>query len=257
MSNTNKTTALLLTIIVAMSCLTLLTVKLANAQSPTPSVPEFSLKIVDYMAGGGLQIEIKNQPVIPNGHDTSGIFYDFRYKWHESASWYHPEPNPTEWKRQYISEIGTTGVTTMVGSPNSYYEKLGNTSSQELDLQIRAINGYQNTTFPFPPISIEPGDNPIIVVSASDWSPTQTITLPAYSVIPNQTSSPAPTSSITPVTPTQSPKESPTETPANGIPSTSFLLLTNAVALIVIVVLLAVIVALLLLMRHRKTAKVD
>jgi len=249
----SKGLALSLILIMAISTLSLMMAKPANAQTTTPSYPEFTLKIDNSMVGGGLQIEIQNQQIIPNGHSTAGIFYDFRYKWHESTNWYHPEPDPTIWQRQYIEEIGNTGVTTLVDSPNSYYEILGSTSSQQLDMQIRAINGYQNTTYPWvPPIGIEPGNNPIIIVSASEWSPTQTINLPASSVSPNPTSSPTQTSTTLPQTTTQTA----TEKPVGGIPSVSFLLLTNAVALIVIAVLLAVIIVLLLLMKHRKTSSV-
>ncbi len=46
MGKINKTFALFLTIIVAMSCLTLLTLKPINAQStPTPSAPQFTLQL--------------------------------------------------------------------------------------------------------------------------------------------------------------------------------------------------------------------
>jgi hypothetical protein len=146
-----------------------------------PSAPEFTLKLVDYMVGGGIETQIQNQPIIPNGHDSAGIFFDRRFKWHESTTWYHPEPDPTKWKRQYISQIGTTGVTTLVGSPNSYYEILGSTTSHQLDVQYRAINGYLNESVPFvPPIGIDPNDTPVVVVNTSEWSETVTINLPDY-----------------------------------------------------------------------------
>ena len=49
MGKIGKTFAIFLTLIVAMSCLTLLTVKPVNAQSiPKPSVPEFTLQIADH-----------------------------------------------------------------------------------------------------------------------------------------------------------------------------------------------------------------
>ena len=165
MNNKNLATVLILTI--AISSLSLIMVKPATAQTiPKPSVPEFTLNIVN----GDLLIEIQNQPFIPNGHELAGIFYDFRYKWHESANWYHPEPDPTQWKRQYIAEIGTTGFTRLADSPDKFQLILGDSNNLELDYQIRAINGYQNTSYPWvPPIGIEPGDNPIIVVSTSDW----------------------------------------------------------------------------------------
>ena len=157
MGANSKGLALLLIMVIALS--SPLIVQSSRAQSLTePSAPNFTLKIVDYMVGGGLEIEIQNQPIIQNGHDTAGIFFDFRYKWHESSSWYHPEPDPTKWERQYIAEIGTTGVTTLVDSPSSYYKILGSSNGHQLDYQVRTINGYSNTSVPFvPPIGIEPG----------------------------------------------------------------------------------------------------
>ncbi len=48
MGRIDKTSALFLTLIIAMSCLTMLAVQSANAQTiPKPSVPEFTLKYVD------------------------------------------------------------------------------------------------------------------------------------------------------------------------------------------------------------------
>jgi hypothetical protein len=185
-------------------------VNAVSAQSmPKPSAPEFTLKLVDYMVGGGIEIQIQNQPIIPNGHDSAGIFFDTRFKWHESTNWYHHEPDPTKWERQYISQIGTTGVTTLIGSPNGYYEILGNTTSHQLDVQYRAINGYLTEGVPFaPPIGVDPNDTPVVVVNTSEWSETVTITLPDYNP-ETDTTTPSPT-----INPTPTPI-SPTPTPSN------------------------------------------
>ncbi len=56
MGKIGRSFALLLITIITISSLTMLVVKPANAQSTTPSVPEFTLKILDSMVGGGLQI---------------------------------------------------------------------------------------------------------------------------------------------------------------------------------------------------------
>jgi len=207
----SRSLALLLITVSVLSSLVI--VNAVSVQSiPKPSVPEFTLKLVDYMVGGGIETQIRNQPIIPNGHDSAGIYFDTRFKWHESTNWYHPEPDPTKWKRQYISQIGTTGVTTLVGSSNSYYEILGNTTSHQLDVQYRAINGYLNESVPFaPPIGIDPNDTPVVVVNTSEWSETVTITLPdykpeTYTTTPSPTINPTPTPISTTPTPCNEPQ---------------------------------------------------
>jgi hypothetical protein len=244
---TGKSLSLILVLILVIPCASLL-FKPANAQTiPKPAVPEFTLKLVDYMEGGGLETQIKNQPIILNGHDTASIFYDRRIKWHESINWYHPEPDPTKWKRQYIAESGTTGVTTLVGSPNSYYEILGSSTSHQLDVQYRAINGYLNESVPFaPPIGIDPNDTPVVVVNTSEWSETVTITLPDYK--PETTTNPT-------VIPSTEPTESntsnyPTATP---VPSNEFTFFIT-VALIVISVFM-ILVFLFLIILYKKIQK--
>ena len=114
-----KTSALILTLIIAISCLTLLTVKPANAQTiPKPSVPEFTLKFVDHsydvppttttttdpytgkqttatQAGyrvynQSIYVVIKNQPFTPY-NDTNGHYinlaYAIHWKGHYGNSW--------------------------------------------------------------------------------------------------------------------------------------------------------------------------
>jgi hypothetical protein len=252
MGKTSKAFALILTILIVMSCLTILTVKPANAQSiPKPSVPEFTLNIVD----GSLLIEIQNQPIIPNGHDTAGIFYDFRYKWHESTNWYHPEPDPTKWRRQYIAEIGTTGITRLADPPNKFYIILGDSNSHELDYQIRAINGYQNTTYPWvPPIGIESGDNPVIIVNTSEWSETVTITLPDYKP---ETSTTTPKTTINPTTiPSGEPTASynPNTKTASPICSNDFIVLVTIALSIISAVLIVLVLFLILIYRKFEKA---
>lgn len=219
MGNIRTSFALVLIGIIAMSCLTLLTSNPANAQViPKLSIPEFTLKIVDSMVGGGLEVEVQNQYVIDNGHDYPWYFYDFRYKWHESDNWYHPEADPTK-KGQYVPESGTVGVTRIVVPLNRYYEILGNSNSHLLDMQIRVINGYANFTDPvIPPHGISFNDYPVIVVNTTDWSQIQTIEIPASSIPP---------------------------TPSPSVPELSWL---------IVVPLLLSAFAIAIITRHRKTA---
>lgn len=221
-----------LTLVAIILTTSLLIVKPVNCQS-TPTIPTLTLKLVDYMEGGGLEITVQNQPVIPNGHDSAWIFFDFKYKWHESAEWYHTEPDTTKWERQYIGERDATGTSRMVGSPNSYYQILGDTSSHQLDYQVRAINGYLDESVPFaPPIGIDPNDTPVVVVNTSEWSDTFTITLPDYKPLD---STPTPITTATPSTPNTS---TVSYIPSNDITTIKIILGVIATSLIVIAVLL-------------------
>lgn len=106
MGNTNKTYALILTLIIAMSCLTLLTVKPVNAQSlPKPSVPEFTAEFIpnyinttttDPYTGTNttttqnlstIKLTITNQQYSYSNGSTFGIYYNVRVKGHFGTSW--------------------------------------------------------------------------------------------------------------------------------------------------------------------------
>lgn len=307
MGRIGKTFALILTVTIVISCLTLLTVNPANAESiPKPSVPEFTLKYVDksynvpptygidpytgknvmtqagyYVKNASIEVIIKNQPFTAY-HNENGslvyLFYDIEAKGH-FENW-NPSSDASYWLKQNLSEeyplsfIGFsssqyTVETYGLGGDNAtvptyyggYDYTLNNISvGGQVDFRVQAIIGYStryNDTFvPGVPVGDPTDPNPrhyVFTGEISDWSQTQTITLPASSVLPHPTTSPAQTSSTSPIMPTLTP----TETSVSGNPSISFLQLTNTVALIVIAVLLAVIIVLLLLMSRRKTANLE
>ncbi len=120
MGKISKTLALLLTLIIAMSCLTLLTVKPTNAQTiPKPSVPEFTVTFVDrsytapitttqttdpfsgqqlthtsggqYVKNETVDIKIVNPPLtsvtLANG-TVEKMYYTIRTKGHFSDYWW-------------------------------------------------------------------------------------------------------------------------------------------------------------------------
>lgn len=172
---------------------------------PKPSVPEFTLQIVDY----GVQMAIQNQPIIPNGYDTADIFYNIRIKSHDSENWVNTTvPNPSQDIRGYIGEIGTSGSTVIQKDFNGINTLLGlSDDSHQIDYQVEAINGYLNTTPAYaPPIGFDPDSTPVIVVNTSGWSNTQTITIPgssaSLSTSPTSTPTETPMPPLTP-TPTQ------------------------------------------------------
>jgi hypothetical protein len=236
-----------ITLIIFFALAGLITIQFATSQTTKPSIPEFTLRIED----NGVQISIQNQPVIPNGQDDAGIFYDIRMKWHESTNWFHnTEPDPSKGIRGYVGEIGETGTTNIYVSANSYYEILGMSSSHQIDYQIRAINGYLNTTSQFvPPIGHDPNSTPVVIVDTSEWSDIHTIIVPNY-IPPTVT----PTPSTNPTTsPTTTLTAEPTEThstPPNS--ASSIMLAVITISLVVIVLLLTVIAYLLFFIRKRK-----
>jgi hypothetical protein len=253
MNNISKSFALLLTIIIAMSCLTVLMIKPTNAQTPTPSVPTFTMKLggnpvrvnttysLDSTTGqivpnvgytnqfSLLELTVKNQP------SYGSLYYNVRVKNHNSTYWQvvgwgDMAINPKQSADSDQTEIslnieGSWGQPTIVG--------------MQTDVQVQAMLGgfsFENNGFTM---------GNVFSGTTSSWSDIQTISVPSNIPL-SSSSTPIPTSS-------SSPTSTPTATSISSSPSTSFLLLTNIISLIVIAILLAVIIALLLLMRHRKT----
>ena len=227
----------------------------ALAQSDTPSVPKFTLKLTDDIVGGGIETEIVNQPIIDNGHRTAGIFYDRRFKWHEQNEWYNYQPDPEKWTRQYLGQIDSGGgVTRTTSSSNGYYEILGSTTTRKLDVQYRAINGYDKSEVASPPMfGYYPGDNPVIVVNMSEWSETVSIDLPEYR--PEVSSSFGPTNSMIP-TDTDRPGATATAntsgvtTPDESMLSGSLLAIITALVAFLAVAVIALIFALFLIYKR-------
>jgi len=282
MGSTSKIFALFLTIIFGMSCLTLLVVKPASAQTatlssiPTPSIPEFTLQLAGpaytvpttyYLNQSSGQIEaqigytnpysyvivkVKNQPFTPytdsSGHAIT-FYYDVRVKYHNQTA--------EGWHEVYMVYNGMTdsvGLPTQSGSEyTSLYvpiyngqEGVGTDYSipvgAQTDVQVDAMIGYVTEG------SLPPGVPPIggwpevFEGETSAWSSTQTVTVPANTPL---SPTPAPSSS------SSTPAITPTSTSAGSAPSSSSLLLITTVALVVIAFLLAVIIALLLYVRKR------
>jgi hypothetical protein len=247
MDKIGKTIALFLTLTIIVPCLTLLTINFVNAQTMSkPSVPEFTLELED----NWLKVTAQNQPIISNGHDGAGIFYDARFKWRES-DWPPSETNSKQ--GQFIREIDTSGTTNWMISINGFYELLGTSSSNQLDYQIRAINGYPNSgsMYSSPFGGVDPNSRPIIIIDASDWSNTQTITIPDNFISANSTS--ATSSSPPAITPTVMPTSIPTTTDTNSDSITLPFSIFTAIVIVAIVALFASVLSILVLMRHLKT----
>jgi hypothetical protein len=248
MGNINKTFALILTLIITLSCLILLSVKPVTAQAiPKPSVPEFTVKFTydsscatDYYFEKNetyrtIEFLIKDQPI-----DRNRLLYDIRVKkanttdnWQVfrfSAANYMGS-NQTEYNA--LLTLNLTKIVFAEGSPSIFYypQYYMHFDSGDLHVQIKAI--VAKYVFPAP-------DNPYAgyydVKAESDWSNTQTITVPERTASPSPTA-PLPTVNIGPHTPEAEP-----------FPTS---------VLVVALILLAVVIASVLLFRkHRKTVNV-
>lgn len=186
-------------------------VKPARAQSiPTPSVPEFSLKFVDnsydvpptatsttdlyngktttttipgyHVENLTIEVTIKNQPFPStlNGN-TSNLYYNVRIKGHFGEDWteqYHSYSTSGTLPPQSSSEY------TVLSFPASY--RFGD----EVDFQVQAILGYQLMGW-LPDHILVP--NYSFVHESSDWSPTQTFTMPDTSASTSNSPTPTPT----------------------------------------------------------------
>lgn len=185
MKHTRKSLSLLLVFTLTISGL--MTIESAYAQSiPKPSVPEFALKVVadPYdVAPSNIEITIKNQHF--NSYtDASGnyasLYYNVRFKGHFSQQWsYYPENRSSGYAKASISDYTTLSFA-LGGSP------LGNIPAGGLvDFQIQALTGHddlESYLYQF-------------TGQISDWSNTQTITIPETS--PSVSASPTVAPSLT------------------------------------------------------------
>ena len=180
MGNISKSFSLLLILILAVSSL-IMASAFGQTPTPTPSVPEFTVRIV----ASSLEVTIKNQPitayVTTNGSNPS-LYYSFRFKDHE---------NIQDWNYAPIYYVGSssygtyykasTSDYTVVSFPLGSYPLTGILGSGQVDLQVMALIGNEV------PTNYENGTVYGFDGAESNWSTTQTIT------ILNNSASPTPT----------------------------------------------------------------
>jgi hypothetical protein len=226
MGKVGKAFALFLSLIIAMSCLTLL-IQPAFAQTiPKPSIPEFSAKYVDHsftvpartyidpytgeqktdpsyiVKNETIDITIKNQLFVST-EEIAYLCYNIREKGHFE----------TNWIELYHITNGTNDNALIRASNSDHTIKsLLNPSSNggQIDFQVKAYftigHRFSNTNFG------------TWIWEESDWSNTQTVTIGQFSTL----------------------------TPSPTVPELSFL---------VILPLLLSVFSVSLVLRHRKTAK--
>ena len=189
MNCANKLFPLLLFLLLAIS--SLIIVESTFAQSiHKPSVPEFSLKLVDFSYDTrAIELTIKNQPFVSyndNGQIIS-LHYNVHFKLHDSDSWtamyYCGDIFPTHSSSDYTKLDYPLPLISSSGS--SYYllrENGGNYNimsqisfNEQIDFRVQAMEGY-----------LMPSS---FTGQTSDWN-VQTITISGVSTSPNPTSTP-------------------------------------------------------------------
>ena len=194
MSNKSKNFALFLTLIIALSCLTLLIVKPANAQSK-PTVPEFTAKYADnsyhasgnYIENKSVEVTIKNQPspyvLCFNVRAKDNLAQNWTsYEYYDNSSYLAPElfiPNRLlAWNStETVLVFGFEGN----NGSDTYNLVLGNGTGDQIDFQVQA---YLGNWFPGRLVNATAKiDYYLLNIDAvGDWSPTQTITIPESAI---------------------------------------------------------------------------
>ena len=223
MGKINKTSALLLTIIVAMPCLTLLTVNPASAQMgvTNPAIPAFDVTLhtfpnyipptygIDPSTGKAVKtkagyteqyvwidVNIGGQPFVRYNNSAGQLIslnYNVRWKGNHDSSWQtgpqgiHFGDAADPWASQAIGRLITLGFKGISsgGGADGYLTLLDPTATQ-IDFQVEALIGYYNS-------------NDSFVGQTSGWSNTQTleVSIPSDAALSSPASSPISTASPT------------------------------------------------------------
>jgi hypothetical protein len=190
MGSIGKSFVFVLILIMAISSLSLIMIKPADAQTSKPSVPEFSLKLIDFSGAKAIELSIKNQPFesYQDNGQTISLYYNVHFKLHNSDSWtalyYCGDVFPTHSTSEYI-KLDYPLTLTSPGS-SSYYllkEKAGNyyilsqiSANEQVDFRVQAMEGYLTSAS--------------FTGQTSNWTYIQTITIPATASSPDPRSTP-------------------------------------------------------------------
>ncbi|MGD6851480.1 MAG: hypothetical protein ACQCN6_05395 [Candidatus Bathyarchaeia archaeon] len=217
MTPKNKVSSLILILILAASSLML--IQTAFAQIPKPSVPEFTAKFIDhsydvptttstdpytgqYVTSEGYHVQnytveliIENQPFTPieikegTAVWTADLYYNVRFKGHFTNEWvvafFVESPYPKHSNSTFT--VLTFGAFSDYRSPQIV-------PGGQIDFQVQALIGYGHRVY-------DPSQTEQIFMwpwvftgETSDWSNTQTVTIPNSS----ESASPTPTTTDNP-----------------------------------------------------------
>ena len=224
MGRIGETLAFMLTLIIAVSCLTLLAVKPADAQSgqtpnypdyiPNPAVPQFTLKLVqssydevvtDPFTGAEtthsvnnstIEITITNQPFRPYNYvweckgevvnRSTTLWYDVQTKGHYAKSWteVRVDQSSTLYSTESNTQSNNSEYTVISLPQDSIMDSAAYPNGGAVNFRVRAMAGGW-----FPPVLSSNINLPLNFISKnSSWTNTQTLTIPADS-----SASPSPT----------------------------------------------------------------
>ena len=169
-----------LLLIVALAISMFIIVKPSNAQSiPKPSTPEFTIQTQTQANTTTITLTIRNQPFDAASQYPNGFFYNVAISV-DGKNWgdlYHVE-DASDWYPQQSNS--STTVLTYVAGETMYYPM--NTSqgvgiiprSGEVAFKVQAMIGHRDRG------AFQNGFMPYVLVGEeSDWSNTQTITIPS------------------------------------------------------------------------------
>jgi hypothetical protein len=195
MARMSKYLAIFLVVILAVSYL--LMVKPIKAQTiPKPSVPQFNLKYMDNIDNQSIKVIIHDQ--LPAkyavGESIVYLYYNLQWKNHSENTWHIYSPNyyyiqdnlrdklvlatnaiaiNYAVSNNSIDRVPLPTIVTYVLGHSYNYRFMDNFSAgQRIDFQVKAFFGN------YPEAASHYGGTYMFLGSESDWSPTQTITIP-------------------------------------------------------------------------------
>lgn len=228
----NEKIVLALILVMALSTLSMTTVKSASAQSiPTPSGPTFTLKLIQasydvtttnpysgtvtttQVDNSTIQVTIKNQPFTYSYNGTTySLYYDVQTKGHFENDWTDCYPLISRLASQPVYNTTTSQYSEPLAEfinnnpiqSNSEYTVLSISAAtyppnSELDFRVQAIVGHESQYFVadhiYPP-NIGHYQTGIIFDLASGWSNIQTINLANGSVSTSTSPTPISTAAV-------------------------------------------------------------
>jgi hypothetical protein len=138
-----------------------------------PSVPEFTLKFIQAFndSSGVIEITVKNQQFDPTNNSTKLEYY-VRFKGHLEENWWTEQK--TTLNELYLYPQNASGENTVIVYPQEGFPVSG-----QVDFQVQAIIAtYRTIYYDFDAWEYD---------NRSDWSNTQTITIPQNASGPSAT----------------------------------------------------------------------
>jgi len=199
----NRSIPLIFVLVLTVS--SLMMVKLAFAQIPTPSVPQFKLEYFDasysetntdpftganvthLVDNRRIYVTVQNQPFAYSSNGTLyDLYYNVRFKGHfaQDVNWRELyslaySNYPTQENSKYLDYTTFSYSLEQIGITSS----LLLSSNAQVEFQVEAMAGHLEYT---------PLRSQILIDETSGWSPTQTIAIPTTSTTPTPALSPSP-----------------------------------------------------------------